>query len=74
MLTEFALELFRALLFSGMSETNRESIEIKEAKPEAFRLLLQYIYTGKLQLRNEQVSAGATHSASKGGFRSRYLY
>lgn len=39
-----------------MKETNRQSIEIKEAKASAFRLLLQYIYTGKLQLRDEQVN------------------
>lgn len=47
-------EYFRALLFSGMKETNCESIEIGDAKPDAFRLLLRYIYTGKISLRNEK--------------------
>jgi len=47
-------EYFRALLFSGMKETNCETIEINEAKPGAFKLLLQYIYTGKICLRNEK--------------------
>lgn len=48
-------EYFRALLFSsGMSETNSNCIHIKEAKPNAFRLLLQYIYKGKINLKNEK--------------------
>lgn len=47
-------EYFRALLFSGMKETNDDCIEIKEARPGAFKLLLQYIYTGKIVLKNEK--------------------
>jgi BTB/POZ domain-containing protein 9 len=47
-------EYFRALLFSGMKESNCDSIVIKEARPGAFKLLLQYIYTGKLCLREEK--------------------
>ena len=47
-------EYFRALLFSGMKETNCDSIVINEARPGAFRLLLQYIYTGKISFRNEK--------------------
>jgi BTB/POZ domain-containing protein 9 len=47
-------EYFRALLFSGMCETNKETIEINGARPTAFKLLLQYIYTGKISLRNEK--------------------
>jgi BTB/POZ domain-containing protein 9 len=47
-------EYFRALLFSGMKESNCDSIEINEARPGAFRLLLQYIYTGKISFRNEK--------------------
>jgi BTB/POZ domain-containing protein 9 len=46
---------FRALLFSGMKETNCDTIKISEAKPDAFKLLLQYIYTGKISLQNEKV-------------------
>ncbi|CAF0981233.1 unnamed protein product [Brachionus calyciflorus] len=48
-------EYFRALLFSsGMCETNSNCIHIKEAKPNAFKLLLQYIYKGKINLKNER--------------------
>lgn len=48
-------EYFRALLFSGMRETNSDRIEITAAaRPAAFKLLLQYIYTGKISLRNEK--------------------
>lgn len=47
-------EYFRALLYSGMRETNCNKIELKEAKANAFGLLLQYIYTGKMNLRNEK--------------------
>ncbi len=34
-------EYFRALLYSGMRETNCQSVVINEAKPDAFRLLLR---------------------------------
>jgi BTB/POZ domain-containing protein 9 len=38
-----------------MRETNYTKIELKEAKANAFGLLLQYIYTGKINnLRNEK--------------------
>lgn len=37
-----------------MKETSCESIELNEAKSDAFRLLLRYIYTGKINLRNEK--------------------
>lgn len=47
-------EYFRALLFSGMRESNSDVIHLNETKPNAFRLLLQYIYTGKINLRNEK--------------------
>ncbi|RNA10306.1 BTB POZ domain-containing 9 [Brachionus plicatilis] len=48
-------QYFRALLFSsGMSETNSSCIQIKEAKASAFRLLLQYIYKAKVNLKNEK--------------------
>ncbi len=41
-------------MFSGMRETNSDKIEITGARPIAFRLLLQYIYTGKISLRHEK--------------------
>lgn len=47
-------EYFRALLYSGMRETNCDFVEINEAKPDAFKLLLRYIYTGKISLSNEK--------------------
>ena len=47
-------EYFRALLFSGMKESQCDVIEISEAKANAFRLLLQYIYTGKISLKSEK--------------------
>jgi len=50
-------DYFRALLYSGMRETNSDVVEINEAKPDAFKLLLRYIYTGKISLRNEKEEA-----------------
>nr|XP_039249547.1 BTB/POZ domain-containing protein 9-like [Styela clava] len=42
---------FRALLFGGMREAQPEArIPVDDTTPEAFGLLLQYIYTAKLQL------------------------
>ena len=37
-----------------MRETNSEKVEINGARPVAFKLLLQYIYTGKISFRNEK--------------------
>jgi BTB/POZ domain-containing protein 9 len=37
-----------------MKESKDDSIELKEARPEAFRLLLEYIYTGKINLNNRK--------------------
>ncbi len=47
-------EYFRALLFGGLKETSSDTIVIKDVRAHAFKLLLQYIYTGKLSLRNER--------------------
>jgi len=44
-------EYFRALLFGGMRETNRETeIELKDTTAPAFDALLKYVYSGKMFL------------------------
>ncbi|CAF0721025.1 unnamed protein product [Rotaria sp. Silwood1] len=49
-------EYFRALLFGGLRESqcNNHTIEIKECKSAAFKVLLQYIYTGRINLLKEK--------------------
>ncbi|XP_013386966.1 BTB/POZ domain-containing protein 9-like isoform X2 [Lingula anatina] len=43
-------EYFRALLFGGMRESNCKEIELKDTSATAFRHLLKYIYTGRVNL------------------------
>jgi BTB/POZ domain-containing protein 9 len=50
-------EYFRALLFGGLRESQHDNrtIEIKECKADAFKILLLYIYTGQISLIKEKV-------------------
>lgn len=52
-------EYFRAMLFGGLSESNKSEIHLKFNK-EAFKILLKFIYTGRINLRiltsNSQIS------------------
>lgn len=43
-------EYFRALLFGGLSESSKNEIILKDVPVEAFKEVLRYIYTGRLQL------------------------
>ncbi|KAL7079104.1 hypothetical protein ACQ4LE_001771 [Meloidogyne hapla] len=43
---------FHAMLFCGMRETNENEITLVDTPAEAFKALLKYIYTGKLQLKS----------------------
>lgn len=43
-------EYFRALLYGGLSETNKKEVTLKVPR-EAFKIILKYIYTGKINLR-----------------------
>ncbi|CAF2085115.1 unnamed protein product [Rotaria magnacalcarata] len=48
-------EYFRALLYGGLRESQHDNhtIEIKECKAAAFKILLRYIYTGQINLGKE---------------------
>lgn len=53
-------EYFRALLFGGLKESHQDVIEINEVEEsiEAFKMLMTYVYTGKLclpELKDEMV-------------------
>lgn len=50
-------QYFRALLYGGMKESQEinHRIELKDCQVGSFKILLQYIYTGKICLRNEKV-------------------
>ena len=49
---------FRALLYGGLRESqcNNHTIEIKECKSASFKILLRYIYTGRVNLLKETVN------------------
>jgi BTB/POZ domain-containing protein 9 len=50
-------EYFRALLYGGLRESQKDNhiIEIKECKSGAFKILLLYIYIGRINLIKEKV-------------------
>lgn len=43
-------EYFRAMLFGGLNESSTAEIQLKGISAVAFRTLLKYIYTGKVEL------------------------
>jgi BTB/POZ domain len=40
-------EYFRALLYGGMKESSQQEIELMDTPPEAFKILLKYVYAGE---------------------------
>ena len=52
-------EYFRALLFGGLKESQQKEqvITIKECKSAAFKYLLLYIYTARINLMKEKVKS-----------------
>lgn len=43
-------EYFRALLYGGLAESTQREIELNKISYEAFKVLLQYIYSGHMSL------------------------
>ncbi|CAG7820419.1 unnamed protein product [Allacma fusca] len=41
---------FRALLYGGMRESTQAEIELKGATTASFKVLLKYVYTGRMAL------------------------
>jgi BTB/POZ domain-containing protein 9 len=42
---------FKAMFFGGMKESKENTVELKETPVQAFKILLEYIYTGKMLLK-----------------------
>ncbi|XP_055339513.1 BTB/POZ domain-containing protein 9-like [Paramacrobiotus metropolitanus] len=63
-------DYFRALLFNGMRETNAEEITLHDTDLQSFKVLLEYIYTGSMNLTRLKVEilAGVLGLANKYGF------
>lgn len=59
-------EYFRALLYGGLRESQHDNpkIEIKECKSAAFKILLLYIYTARINLIKEKVNLNKKKSFS----------
>ncbi|XP_065322235.1 BTB/POZ domain-containing protein 9-like isoform X3 [Gordionus sp. m RMFG-2023] len=53
-------EYFRALLYGGMKKSlpDCNELELKDAPNQAFKTLLKYIYTGKMNLTSQKVIYG----------------
>lgn len=43
-------EIFKAMFTSGMEECHSGKVEVKDIKPDIFRNLLQFIYSGSLKI------------------------
>ncbi|XP_050425985.1 BTB/POZ domain-containing protein 9-like [Adelges cooleyi] len=43
-------DYFRALLYNGLKETDDSEVKISEVSVTSFKILLQYIYTGRMNL------------------------
>uniref|UniRef100_A0A915A847 BTB/POZ domain-containing protein 9 n=1 Tax=Parascaris univalens TaxID=6257 RepID=A0A915A847_PARUN len=63
-------EYFRALLFNGMRETRDTEVELVDTPVNGFKMLLKYIYTGKLSLSSlkEELVLDILGLAHKYGF------
>uniref|UniRef100_F1KWU4 BTB/POZ domain-containing protein 9 n=1 Tax=Ascaris suum TaxID=6253 RepID=F1KWU4_ASCSU len=63
-------EYFRALLFNGMRETRDSEVELVDTPVNGFKMLLKYIYTGKLSLSSlkEELVLDILGLAHKYGF------
>lgn len=63
-------EYFRALLFNGMRESHYSEVELVDTSADAFKILLKYIYTGKLSLSSlkEELVLDVLGLAHKYGF------
>lgn len=55
----------RAMLFGGLSESQPgvSVIELKDERPQAFSVLLSYIYTGRVRLSQLKVSSSKVVSS-----------
>ncbi|XP_029167527.1 BTB/POZ domain-containing protein 1-like [Nylanderia fulva] len=56
--------VFEAMFFGGMAEKN-DPIPIKDVQPEAFKALLEYIYTDKVELGSFELACELCYCAKK---------
>ncbi|XP_012215292.1 BTB/POZ domain-containing protein 6-B [Linepithema humile] len=56
--------VFEAMFFGGMAEKN-DPIPIKDVQPEAFKTLLEYIYTDKVELGSFELACELCYCAKK---------
>ncbi|KAK3861980.1 hypothetical protein Pcinc_032112, partial [Petrolisthes cinctipes] len=57
--------VFEAMFFGGMPEKNDKPVEILDVQPDAFRALLQYIYTDEINLRSFDQVCEICYAAKK---------
>jgi len=56
--------VFEAMFFGGMAEKN-DPIPIKDVQPEAFKALLEYMYTDKVELSSFELACELCYCAKK---------
>lgn len=63
-------EYFRALLYGGLAESSCSVIHLNDINATAFRFILQYIYTGRLNVRKLRTMLEVLGLAHQYNFRS----
>lgn len=53
--------IYRALLYGGLKESNQPEVEITEASVNSFKKLLEYIYSGRMNLSVLKVKLNVTN-------------
>lgn len=48
-------QYFRAMFNSGMKESNQKEVKIGDIEPDAFRDMLEFLYTGDVKIKKENV-------------------
>jgi len=65
MFLAMASPVFEAMFFGGLAEKENHVIKILDVQPEAFRIMLEYVYTDEMNLNNFELVCDICYAAKK---------